>query len=230
MHIKNWRQKSFLFIIFGIIQYIIFTLIAMLFYAGGTLADPSSIGYDFWRNLFSDLGRIIAISGEPNTISYVIFTISAMIFAISFIPFTFALLEFFKREKKQFNIIIIATGVGLITTSSLIGTILTPWDVFGELHLLFANIFNIMGSLVLLLYAIAILHNKNYPNIYAIVYIILLIFGIIYSIILMAIPKSISTEALTFQGTMQKISQYSFLLCFLIQGFGAWKIGNLTIS
>lgn len=230
MHIKNWRQKSFLFIIFGIIQYIIFTLVAMAFYAGGTLADPLSTGYDFWRNLFSDLGRMIALSGQPNTISYVIFTISAMIFSISFIPFTFALPEFFKGEKKQFNIIIIATGVGLISVSSLIGTIITPWDVFGDLHLLFANIFNIMGSLVLLLYAIAILYNKNYSNIYAIVYIILLIFGILYSVILMIIPKSISIETLTFQATMQKISQYSFLLCFMIQGFGAWKIGNIKLQ
>ncbi|MHA1105644.1 MAG: hypothetical protein ACTSPN_07960 [Promethearchaeota archaeon] len=230
MQIKNWRQKSFLFIIFGIIQYIIFTLIAMLFYAGGTLADPLSTGYDFWGNLFSDLGRIIALSGHPNTIAFIIFTISAIIFSISFIPFTFALPDFFKGERKQFNIIIIATGVGLISISSLIGTILTPWDVFGGLHLLFANIFNIMGSLVLLLYAIAILYNDNYPNIYAIVYLILLIFGIIYSIILMTIPKSISTETLTFQATMQKISQYSFLFCFLIQGFGAWKIGNINLK
>lgn len=230
MQIKSWRQKSFLFIIFGIIQYIIFTLIAMLFYAGGTLVDPLSTGYDFWGNLFSDLGRIVALSGQPNTIAFIIFTISAMIFSISFIPFTFALPEYFKEDKKQFNIIIIATGVGLISVSSLIGTILTPWDVFDELHLLFANIFNIMGSLVLLLYAIAILYNKDYPNIYAITYIILLIFGIFYSIMLMTIPKSISAETLTLQATMQKISQYSFLVCFMIQGFGAWKIGNIKLK
>ncbi|MHA1670327.1 MAG: hypothetical protein ACTSV5_07065 [Promethearchaeota archaeon] len=236
MQIKNWRQKSFLFIIFGIMQYIILTLIAMLFYAGGTLSDPLSTGYDFWRNLFSDLGRGISLSGQPNTISFGIFTITALIFSISFIPFTFALPEFFKGEKKQFTIIIIATGVGLISISSLVGTILTPWDVFGELHLLFANIFNIMGSLVLLLYTIAIFYNKKYPNIYAIVYIVILIVGIAYSIVLMTIPKSISTETLTFQATMQKISQYSFLFGIMIQGFGAWKIGkgklksNVSIS
>ncbi len=230
MHIQNWRQKSFLFIIIGITQYFIFTLVAMVFYAGGTLTDPSSTGYDFWSNLFSDLGRITALSGRSNSIAFIIFTISALIFSISFIPFTLALPDFFKGEKKQFNIIIIATGVGLISISSLMGTILTPWDVFGELHLLFANLFNIMGSLVLLLYAIAILYNKSYPNIYAIVYIILLTFGIIYSFILMGIPKSISSETLTFQATLQKISQYSFLICFMIQGFGAWKIENIKLK
>jgi hypothetical protein len=230
MQIKNWRQKSFLFIIIGITQYFIFTLVAMLFYAGGTLADPSSKGYDFWSNLFSDLGRIIALSGQPNSIAFFIFTISAMIFSTSFIPFTLALPDFFKGEKKQYNIIIIATGVGLISISSLMGTVLTPWDVFGELHLFFANLFNIMGSLVLLLYAIAILYNKNYPNIYAIVYIILLTFGIFYSFILMGIQKSISSETLIFQATLQKISQYSFLICFMIQGFGAWKIENIKLK
>jgi hypothetical protein len=52
----------------------------------------------------------------------------------------------------------------------------------------------------------------------------LLIIAVIYTIILVSIPKSISQEGLTIQASMQKVSQYSFLLCFLIQGYGTWKL------
>lgn len=224
LKVKNWSEWAFLTIIIGMIQYVVFTFIAMSFYTGGTLADPLSPGYSFWGNLFSDLGRIIALSGEPNTISFVIFTVTALIFSLSFIPFTLALPKFFKGEKRQYNVIIIGTGIGLLATASLLGTVLTPWDVYHETHLFFANIFNIMGSLVLFFYAIAILYNEGYPNFYAYTYIILLIFGIIYTIILLNLPKQVSLEIITIQATMQKISQYSFLTCFLIQGYGAWTL------
>ena len=223
IELKNWRINSFKFLIFGMAQYIILTAVAMFFYSGGTLADSSSPGYDFWGNLFSDLGRIIALSGEPNTISFIIFTTTALIFATSFIPFTLALPRLFEGEKKRYNLIIIATCVGLLTTVTLLGTILTPWDLFPDMHLIFSNMFNIMGSLVLVFYALAILNNEEYPNFYAYAYILLLIFGVIYTITLLNLPKIVSVEVITIQATMQKISQYSFITCFLIQGYGAWN-------
>lgn len=221
IEVKNWRIFSFKFLIFGMIQYLILTSTAMFFYSGGTLADPLSPGYNFWGNLFSDLGRVIALSGEPNTISFIIFTITALLFAFSFIPFTLALPRLFEGEKKRYNLIIIGTGVGLLTTVALLGTILTPWDLFPDIHLIFSNFFNIMGSLVLVFYALAILNNKEYPNFYAYAYILLLVFGVIYTITLLILPKIVSVEIITIQATMQKISQYSFITCFLIQGYGA---------
>jgi len=101
---KNWIIFASLFIIFGPVQYIILTAVAMLFYAGGTLINPFSPGYYFWGNFFSDLGRIIALSGAPNNISFVIFTITALILSISFIPFAFTITSFFKSDRKLYLI------------------------------------------------------------------------------------------------------------------------------
>ena len=57
MNEKNWREKVFMFGMIGMINYVILTLIAMVFYAGGTMINYNAPGYTFWANWFSDLGR-----------------------------------------------------------------------------------------------------------------------------------------------------------------------------
>jgi hypothetical protein len=227
---KNWKIFASLFIVFGPVQYIVLTGVAMLFYAGGTLINPFSPGYYFWGNFFSDLGRVIALSGAPNNISFVIFTTTALILSISFIPFAFAITSFFKSYSKLYLLVRIGSLVCLSSIVFMIGTILTPWDIFAQTHLIFANLFNITGVIGIIFFAIAVLYNKDYPNQYAFVYIALLIVGITYTIVLISIPKSITLDGLIIQASMQKLSQYSFLVCFLIQGFGAWKLQKYKIQ
>ena len=227
---NNWKIFASLFIIFGPAQYIILTAVAMLFYAGGTLINPFSPGYYFWGNFFSDLGRVIALSGAPNNISFVIFTITALILSISFIPFAFAITSFFKSDRKLYLVVRIGSLVCLSSVIFMIGTILTPWDIFGKSHLVFANLFNITGVLGIVFFTVAVFYSKDYPNLYAFVYIALLIVGITYTIVLITLPKSITLDGLIIQASMQKISQYSFLICFLIQGYGAWKLQKYKIK
>jgi hypothetical protein len=228
--IKNWKLFASLFIIFGPAQYIILTAVAMLFYAGGTMIDPLSPGYYFWGNFFSDLGRVIALSGAPNVVSFTIFTITATLLSLSFIPFAFVISSYFKSDKKQYLIARIGSLICLTSIIFLIASILTPWDVFDRTHLMFANLFNITGVLGIVFFTIAVLYNKDYPNLYGFVYIALLIIAVIYTIVLISIPKSITVDGLIIQASMQKFSQYSFLLCFLIQGYGAWKLQKYKIS
>ena len=222
--IKNWKIFASLFVIFGPAQYIVLTAVAMVFYAGGTMIDPLSPGYFFWGNFFSDLGRIIALSGAPNVVSFTIFTITALILSISFIPFAIVISSYFKNDKRQYLIARIGALISLVAGGFLIATILTPWDLFDRTHLLFSNLFNITGILGIIFFTIAVLNNKNYPNLYGFVFIALLVIVMIYTVVLISIPKSITLDGLILQASMQKFSQYSFLLCFLIQGFGAWKL------
>ncbi len=228
--IKNWKLFASLFIIFGPAQYIILTAVAMLFYAGGTMINPLSPGYYFWGNFFSDLGRVIALSGAPNVVSFTIFTTTAIILSISFIPFAFVISSYFKSNKKQYLVARIGSLICLTSIVFLIGTILTPWDIFDRTHLMFANLFNLTGVLGIVFFTIAVLYNKNYPNLYGFVYIALLIIAVIYTIVLVSIPKAITLDGLILQASMQKFSQYSFLLCFLIQGYGAWKLQKYKVK
>jgi hypothetical protein len=219
----SWRKHAFKFMVIGAMQYLIFTLIAMIFYAGGNLADPLHPGYDFLKNLFSDLGRIVAISGNSNLISYIIFTISALIFGGAFTTFIISFPLFFKDDKMRNLILITSLLMGLLSAFALFGSILTPWDVFGTVHLIFANIFNLTGSIVLILYALGIFRSPDYPNRYAYFFLGIFIMGIIYTIILLFIPEKISLELIIVQGGMQKLTQYLLIVCLIIQSYGAWK-------
>ncbi|NVM18255.1 MAG: hypothetical protein HWN80_11115 [Candidatus Lokiarchaeota archaeon] len=228
--IKNWKLFASLFIIFGPAQYIVLTAVAMLFYAGGTMINPLSPGYFFWGNFFSDLGRVIALSGAPNVVSFTIFTITAIILSLSFIPFALVISSYFKSNKTQYLVARIGSLICLTSIIFLIGTILTPWDIFDRTHLMFANLFNLTGLLGIVFFTIAVLYNKDYPNLYGFVYIALLVIAVIYTIVLISIPKAITLDGLILQASMQKFSQYSFLLCFLIQGYGAWKLQKYKVK
>ena len=57
---KNWRNIAYILAMIGSIQSLVFSTIAMFFYTGGTISNPSSPGYSFFENILSDLGRLYA--------------------------------------------------------------------------------------------------------------------------------------------------------------------------
>ena len=52
---------------FGIWQFFVLTIIAMLVYPGGTLHDATTDAYSFLNNFFSDLGRSRDFEGGPRS-------------------------------------------------------------------------------------------------------------------------------------------------------------------
>ena len=78
-----------------VIQFIILTVIAMLIYPGGTQTDPSSEGYSFWRNFFSELGMTVTESGASNPIGAVLFFAALTGAGMALILFFVAVLQFF---------------------------------------------------------------------------------------------------------------------------------------
>ena len=63
MNKKLWLIKAPQFAIIG---FLIFNILAMLTYPGGTLHDSSTVGYSFFNNFLSDLGRFISWDGSHN--------------------------------------------------------------------------------------------------------------------------------------------------------------------
>jgi len=57
----------------AIVIFLILNMLAMLTYPGGILHDSSTIGYSFFNNFLSDLGRYLSWSGEHNFYSRIIF-------------------------------------------------------------------------------------------------------------------------------------------------------------
>ncbi|MFX0059200.1 MAG: hypothetical protein ACFE85_14235 [Candidatus Hodarchaeota archaeon] len=227
--LMNWRRNSFLLIIIGPLQYIICTSIAMIFYAGGTFTNPNATGYSFWQNFFSDLGRTIALSGNSNTISLIIFMISAIILVFSLILYVFAIPIFFKEKLYHFRISRINLFLGTLTGVFMFGVLFTPWDIFSDIHLTFSKLFSLTSLVVLIYLTYIIIKNENYPNIYAYLYLIVIVIALVYTFIVLIGPELITQEGLILQASAQKISQYSWLICFMIQGYGSLKLDNFSL-
>ena len=228
---KNWREWAFIFEMVGIIQFVILTFIAMLFYTGGTLVDPSAPGYSFWANWFSDLGRTKAHSGKDNTISCVIFIITMSVRGISLIIFAIAFPYFFRDNSTEKILSNLGSFFNIISGILLIGSAFTPWDIYFLAHFFFGWMRGWTGLIALILYIIVIFHNSKYPNKNSVPWIVIIVVGFISSIILnqIAVPfNNISTtEELMVYTVNQKVTGYVGMVCSFLVSYGAWKQMNL---
>jgi len=93
-----WRRHLFTSVIVGGIQFVVLTLLAMLFYPGGTKTDPTTPGYSFFRNFFSELGLTRGYGGQPNTISTALFVVSLTVTGIALALFFVGFTQFFRRS------------------------------------------------------------------------------------------------------------------------------------
>lgn len=222
MNVKNWRQIVFILTMVNCIQSLIFTVVAMLFYPGGTFTDTNTTGFLFFSNLFSDLGRTIAHSGALNLISSIIYNASLFLMGVLFIPFFLATPNLFGEKGEGKGLAKASSALGIVVGAGMVGASLTPADLFYQIHVSFGYLSFISLLPLTILYILAIIQNKTYHNQYAYVY---LIFGIIQIIFLFIMSFSASEQGvLTIFAAGQSIVVIAMTVNFFIQAYGAWKL------
>ena len=219
MKIINWKKWVYLFHMIGCAQYILFTILGMFFYAGGTYLDPSVPGYSFFGNFISDIGRIVAYSGESNLVAFIFFNFAFFIVGVSLIPSFIVFPGFFKSNRNLKVISIIGSIFGIFTAFCFLGITFAPADINPNGHRFFVYGGFLSGLFPSILFTISIIFKKDYPNRFGINFMVFTVILIGYVILLFAGPSN-----LFIQVTGQKIVLYSFAICLLIHGYGAWKL------
>jgi hypothetical protein len=117
--------------LFGPIQFIVLSTVAMFYYGGGTAWNHDALGYTFWQNFLSDLGRTVSYSKVENTISSPLFNLSLGLFGLSIVMLHTSSLRLF-RSKLGYPISIMGmiSGVGMVVIA------LAPDDLSSGLHML----------------------------------------------------------------------------------------------
>jgi hypothetical protein len=221
--ISSWGKKPFQFTMVASVQFVILTIIAMWFYPGGTSENPSSEGYDFFRNFFSTLGLTVANNGETNTISFVLFVIALSLAGLGLVIFFIAEPQFFTSRRSIKILSLIGSIFGILSGLSYIGVALTPANLLPEAHGLFTlNAFRLF-LVAVIFYLIAIVVNNRYLNIYAVVYFFFAVLLALYIYLMMQGPSMGTPEGLIIQAAGQKIIAYASIICMFIQGYGATK-------
>lgn len=205
----SWKRFSALLGILGGIIFIIVTFVAMLTYPRG---------YSFFDNYFSELGLTIT-NGTPSMLNYVLFIIACSSPALCLIPFLFAMQTVFTETKLLSILSWIGTILGIASAPNLAFLAIFAADVQMALHGLTTLLFFILITLGILVYSIAILLNKEYPNLYAII-------GLVVVIICFLLIGAAFIPVFDFFGSAlwQKVSVYALILWSAFQGYHLLKV------
>ena len=203
---------------FVTIFFTISAFIAMFFYPGGNIHDPSQIGYSISHNFLSDLGGYKSHSGLPNFISFLIFNFSMTLFTLIGISFLF-IPKLFKEDIITFIISIIGSAFLFFGTIFFAGVGLTPYDLYLDEHIFFAiNAFRLLvPGLVLYFF---VLMRSSVSKKYSIMIFCLLFFTFLYVVyqIISDSPLT-SIEQMIEQAIIQKIITLVNIVCMFFLSF-----------
>ena len=205
--------------------FVIFQVLGMMYYPGGTIYDLSTDGYSFTSNFFSDMGAYEARNGNPNYLSMIFFSISLILVGVTFALYYLVLPKVFGNNNRNYYLSWIGTIFAFGGSICLVGTGLTPTDLVFDSHVFFAN--NIFHSFLVtsFFYSIVIFDTNILEKRYAIGYVVFFISILLYVGVLQFGP-SVSTgkSELIFQVVAQKLIVIIFFLTVFHQTFGLSKL------
>jgi hypothetical membrane protein len=215
------RQRIFDLIIGGCIFFVALTAMAMLFYPGGTASDPTTRGYSFFTNFFSDLGRTQARNGQPNPVAAVLFFIALSGAGVVLITFFSAFARFFTRPRLDRALAILGTLAGIVAGLCFIGIAFAPANLNSALHTQF--VFGAFESFTAatILYFIVSVREPQYRKRFATVFGAFAILLLLYLGLLFFGPTLKTPEGVLIQVTGQKTFVYASIVSILIQALGA---------
>lgn len=214
-------ERVIRFTIITAVQFVLLTLVAMLFYPGGTGQNPDSRGYDFLRNFFSDLGLTVAHNGEPNTLSMILFMIALSLAGLGLILFFVVWPRYFWHSWLLRGLSVTGSFFGIGAGISFIGVAFTPANLLLEAHVDFVFAAFISFFVAALFYSLAIFRNIACPNRYGIVFLVFTVLLGTYVWLLFNGPETSTDQGLIIQVVAQKTIAYASIISLFIQATGA---------
>jgi hypothetical protein len=207
----------------GCVQFVILTVVAMWFYPGGTISDPTTRSYSFFTNFFSELGLTRTHNGGPNTISFILFFVALTLAGAGLALFFVAFRSFFAQSGVTRVLSAIGSLFGVVSGICFIGVAWAPANPLPVLHGQFVLWAFEAFPMAVILYAITILLHKSYPKRFAVVFIAFAALLVLYLVLLMCGPGVATAEGLMIQAAGQKTIVYASIVSILIQSLGARK-------
>ena len=190
---------------------------SIFFYSGGTLHNPSSIGYSFTRNFFSDLG----ILSEENIISVVLFALGLLLVGLNFILYFYNFMKLFNADSQYSKIAKAGSIFGIIGAISFIIIGFTPHNYVHDSHVAAVNWAFRSFFIASMLLFYSMYKDIRFESKYAIGYLIFSLLIFAYIIVLEFGPSPRENDfTLIFNVIAQKIIVLVFILSVFYQSFG----------
>jgi len=212
-------------LIFGMAQFILLTILAMIFYAGGSNYYPTASSYDFLQNFFSDLGMRTAWTGNSNMIASILFTIALATAGASILPFILLFPSIFSRKTLSFWFSMLTLITGIPTSIGFIIIAFAPWDLYLSAHLMAVYVAFVGAVPLSVGFTGAIWAAKKFPKYLVWVGTTVSFIILLYVWLLFFGPEG-SEMARLIQVVGQKIVVYTIIIGFLIEGWGMLQYIN----
>jgi hypothetical membrane protein len=223
---KTWRQRAFSWVMVACLQFLVLSVVAMLLYPGGTVADPMTSRYSFFQNFFSDLGRTVSPRGQPNTAAAILFATALALAGAGLALFFLASSALFARPRWGRLLSRLGSAFGVLSGLCFVGVALTPADVVLEAHRWFVLTAFRAFLPAVICYTLAVLVNRCYPSRFAFVYLGFAALLAAYLVLLIHGPAPDTSRGLAIQATGQKVIAYAAIVCVFIQARGARKVAH----
>ena len=224
MRSSFWQKHVYKYVVIGCGLFVLLTVIAMFTYPGGTFTDETTVGYDFFRNFFSDLGLVTAPNGQSNTISLILFSSALSMAGAGIVLFFIAFRDFFISDRTGTLLGWLGTFIGVVSGLCFIGIAFAPYDVIFDIHyqLVFWAFRTILITIAL--YAFIILRKNKYPRRYGWIFAAYTVFLAAYVGLLEFGPSVETPNGLIIQATGQKVIAYISIISVMVQSWLAHKI------
>jgi hypothetical protein len=229
MNSPFWQKHVYRYVFIGCGLFVLLTVSAMFTYPGGLFTGELTTGYDFFRNFFSDLGRITVEGERSNIVSAILFFFGLAIAGIGLIFFFIAFHNFFKNDQTGNWLSSLGTLIGVTTGLCFVGIACAPYDLVFDIHyqLVFWAFRTFLISVSI--YAYVIFRQNNYPRQYGWVFIAFSVFLAAYMGLLEFGPEATTPAGLIVQATGQKIIVYVSIVSVMTQSWLAYKFQS-TLS
>lgn len=220
---RFWQRDVYRWVFINCGLFVLLTVIAMLTYPGGTYTDRTTIGYNFFRNFFSDLGRVTAPNGQANTVSMILFFAALSTTGVGLIFFFLAFCNFFKTDRIAKAVSFIGTISGIASGLFFVGIASAPYDLFLDIHYQFVFWAFRTFFVAVSIYAYLIFRQDAYPCRYGWIFATFAIFLAAYIGLLEFGPSAKTAEGLIVQATGQKIIVYVSIISAMAQSGLAYR-------
>lgn len=225
-----WRQRIFSLAMIGCALFVVLTIVAMVFYSGGTLIDSTTSGYSLTTNYFSDLGLTRSHARQPNTVSAILFIAALTMAGTGLILFFFAFPQFFFGSRWAKLLSVTGSTFGVIAGLCFIRVALMPANLYLGPHItIMMRSFGVF-AVAAICYTIAIFRQRDYPNAFGFVFVASAVLLALYVVLLTAGPPHNSPEGIMIQAIGQKIIVYASVVSVFVQAYVAKRIAGESIN
>ena len=216
-----WWQRPFPIVMWACGLFIGLTVLGMFFYPGGTWADPTTQGYRFFQNFFSDLGMWTTASGQANPVAATLFLFALTCAGLGLVLFFLTFPRFFAAPGWLTWLSWLGAAIGVWSGISFIGIAFTPADIFLNAHVNFVYSAFLSLPVAIFIFAVAIWQHPTFPKRYTAVLLSFTVCLLGYIWLLFFGPSGVTPQGFDYQATGQKLIVYIAIGSMAYLAYGA---------